>query len=377
MATFSAINAPEWKPEMKRGFVCQWRTVIRQGWHKHLQSMVFRGASRTPKEIELALEVYALSTDMDYPIERHIACVSACPRLSELTVDVSPVLLVRNRYIISFMKGLLPLFRNIKLLLRPMEDVLFAPWASILLDITHTLDTRLTLEYHQHIGFKDHVMMDKALMLSTIKRLPWVSQLCLFNIPCVFLQAELYDTEYSDHPRFFEELKDTPITDLDYHMLPKEMVETTSLDMVEDELWDLPLTTLRIHEAEDRTIEEFWNDYKSYAISDSALSNACQELHVTASTITSDFCIEILGSFPALKTLHCKQFQLKDKDTFIAAVMKHKFFYHLQPCPPGLESFFERRKKLVEREAYALFDSALPIEVTDLKELVHRYGGWI
>jgi len=289
------------------------------------------------------------------------------------------------------MVNIFPLFGHITLRLRDGEPSPISPWTFFLfqLDMSKKKDDHISLNIdYLHVKQEDQRMirLDMCMLLIVMKKnaLPWLTEVHLSNTPCIFSELD-NGFKCPKPPLFFDALADTCLTQLHYPLMTVQ--KNWSL---EDEvaLLNLPLHSLWVQHRSGRTVHDLWTVWKDarkngqrIRVQDTLLSKTCRVIGLISDEeqpLLSSLCLEILNEFPNVHTVHCPYLFVDNETTWTASIQNHPsllIFNHLNLALNIEATLVKRRQQWVVDE-YKFMDSVLPVEVSDLRELVYHYGSW-
>jgi len=367
----------EKRKESSRQDYCDWQTVIHMGWHKHVDTLHIQclPIQCLPRRREMVKKM---------KVKHHIDIIKCFPILRNAIIQMDVTYLSTYETVITFMQGILPLFQRIEIVMtRELQRPFISPWIPILASLDgKRKDDVVTLifdfrDYDPDITSSGEMDRHMFTTMFSARRLPWFNEVCLRNTPSTYVEA----------PTFLPALKQTCLVEYDHSLFPY------SHYVYEELLLELPLRRLGLFCPKlSKTLVDLLTEWKGYmqaqgkTIADSCLGRTCDMIQLCPRhhSVDSSFCIDLLDNFPMLTTLDLTAWDddrpylvLSDKQAFMDCVLRHPNFLTLYPCPEELKPFFRQRIDDKEAEQRAWLNHALPVEVSDLRELVYQYGEYI
>ena len=369
----------KWYKDETRGqdTYCTWQTALHQRWLKHVKHLSIH-AIDVPRCRDILKHWKSIG---GYPIEQHITWIRACRYLRSVAIYMnSPTWSYGISEIDQVLSAIFPLCSTVKLSLQ--ESV--GNWLPFLMqvDMSKKKDdhVKLVLDYSSPAVY---MYEDEGLVYQEIRmiellqtyHIPWLSSLCMIEIPCTFYPAKLFLNPFVQWQR----------TAL------KELTFTINFVARQYEvgLLHIPLVKLSITFNGGVVLGDLWEVWQKYSqekgvlFTSLPLSQSCQILTFVHTDIENaidssnpsyvSLFTKVLAAFPHLKEFNCKVFGYEPT---MDILRHHPTLIKLTPCSEELqEQLLERQREMLTNETMFMND-ILPVDVLELKKLVYMYGDW-
>jgi len=363
------VILPEGLDENIADSICDWEDIVALGWHKTL--------------ITLEVRVSKLAVPDGRQIYHHAEIINSCPRLRKLIMESHNVLDGRDQ-LNTFIGLIFHQFSTVQIELSDHYPSPCHQWILMLLCVQNSYDVTLILDY-THASPGNNNETDPRWIRGVVPHLSWLKELRIINLS---KYAECRPPSGDFDPLIYS-LKDLPLTEYECSM-DFSVAATKTADF----LLNIPLRRLAFTHLKSRS-NTFAFDVKIWykwfpdteTLRHSKFGRTCEVLQFKSEDkdepfrLWSDTIMVLLRCFPNLKRIECLVTVVLEKE-LKRAIEEHGHIQYLDIHPDEENThewrwYMEKRRQDLRDQHKYLLEHSLPVDVSDLRDLVYQYGEFL